>query len=144
MARKKDYFDFHKIVTVNQTRLKDIFHSISVKEQFKNNEDIFDYYFFKSFDTPESVADELYGSKKLWWIIALSNTFKDFLYDFPFTDTELRLLAEKQELVDEKGRTADVIYDALAEENDEKRRNIRVLKREFLTDFLDRTEDLLG
>ena len=72
------------------------------------------------------------------------NTFKDFFYDFPLSDEELRLYTEKEATRLSLSTTAkNTLYDDLSAENDEKRNQVKVLKKEHLVDFLDQVEKIL-
>lgn len=62
--------------------------SAFLKEIMENTALFYDYQ-VKDGETPEMIADKLYGDAKRYWIVLLFNTLMNPYYDFPLTQEQL-------------------------------------------------------
>jgi len=90
---------FHKLIAMT-----DITTNIRFRKEILSNVTTYDSYDIKDGDTPEILAEKIYGSPEYHWVIMLANNRYDYLADWPLTYSAL------QEYVDSKyGATADSI-----------------------------------
>ena len=57
---------------------------------------MFDLYDIQEGDTPEKIAEKVYGNPEYHWIIMLVNERYDYLSDFPLSQVELQNYVEKK------------------------------------------------
>ncbi len=131
------YFSYLPIVEFEGQNMRDIFHRITFNPSIIANKSAFKTYNVKDGDTLDNLALKIYGDKRYYWIIALSNEWNDIFFDFPLSDTELRSYAQHVYDDQETGQieTYGEIYIRLYEEN-ELKRSIKYLDPKYLNDFL--------
>lgn len=69
--------------------------SAFLKEIVENTALFYDYQ-VKDGETPEMIADKLYGDPKRFWIVMLFNTIMNPYYDFPLVSEQLNALIESK------------------------------------------------
>jgi len=62
---------------------KDIFRRVVALDELKSNYSAFDLYDIKEGETPEILADKIYGNSTLHWVILLTNDIIDPRFDWP-------------------------------------------------------------
>ena len=67
----------------HQELVTDIFFRIAFLEAIKRNQVTYYYHTVQDGETPESLADQLYGNPESHWIILLLNDIQDAQYDWP-------------------------------------------------------------
>ena len=67
----------------------DIFRRVQIRESIASNMSYFDEYDIADGETPEIIADQLYGDSTLHWIVLLVNNIIDPRYDWPLTQANL-------------------------------------------------------
>lgn len=72
-----------KIIAVN------VLQRIKMRDILLNNYLIFYTYTVKDGETPEIIADKLYGSSSYHWIVLLANNIVDPMYDWPMSQEDL-------------------------------------------------------
>jgi len=79
----KIYYDFE----INGKRtikiVSDITKNVRFRQELLSGITIYDEYDIKDGETPEIIAEKLYGSAKYHWIIMLVNERYDYIEDFP-------------------------------------------------------------
>jgi Base plate wedge protein 53 len=88
---------FQKIPTIGfdidgsgeKTLAVDILQRIKMRDVLLNNYLIFYTYTVKDGETPEMIADKLYGSSQYHWIVLLANNIVDPFYDWPMNQDDL-------------------------------------------------------
>lgn len=73
----------------NYTTVTNILHNFSIKENIKNNEQVYFEYNMSDGDTPEIIADKIYGSPEYNWIVMMMNDVVNPFYDFVLNETNL-------------------------------------------------------
>jgi hypothetical protein len=130
--------------------ITDILRRVTIQEEIKNNSSVFDEYDIREGDTPERLADKIYGDTNYHWIILHVNDIIDPRFDWPLTTYQLEQMVKSKYGINNVQTThhyenvegywvnnnqfATAISNYEYEErlNEEKRR-IKILKPKFLT-----------
>lgn len=85
------YYDFPQINTSDRELqiLTDITTNVRFRKAVLENVTLYDEYDMLEGETPEMVAEKVYGNPELHWIIMLANQRYDYLKDFPMSSREL-------------------------------------------------------
>lgn len=85
------YYDFPQVgkSDVDLQILTDITTNVRFRKEVLENITLYDEYDMLEGETPEMVAEKVYGNPELHWIIMLVNQRYDYLRDFPLTSAEL-------------------------------------------------------
>lgn len=67
----------------------DIFKRIALKQSLEEVGSVFGAYTIKDEDTPEIIADKLYGSAGLHWMVLLANEIINPFFDWPLSERKL-------------------------------------------------------
>ena len=152
--------------------VKNILRRVSVRSKVKANVLFYDTYDVKEGESPESIADKLYDDPELHWIVLLVNDITDRYHQWPMTGGQfLDYLNDKYtnpdaihhyETTQTSGDTKvkievfnevdDDAYTGLTaitnreyEENEQdKRRQIRLLDPSFVEQFTEEYQKLIG
>jgi hypothetical protein len=151
MYFKKFPLDLYSLDDTKSIQLvTDILRRITLNEEIKNNNSIFDEYDIKEGETPERLADKIYGDTNYHWVILHVNNIIDPRFDWPLTNYQLEQMVKSKygsnniqaihhyenvdgNWVNSNFPSATVISNFVYEEklNEEKRR-IKILKPKFL------------
>jgi hypothetical protein len=71
------------------TVVRDITRNIRFRRDILSNITVFDEYDIQEGETPEIIAEKLYGNPEYHWIIMLANDRYDYISDFPLSQSEL-------------------------------------------------------
>lgn len=71
------------------TRVKDITKNVRIRTEILSNITLYDEYDIIHGETPEIVAERIYGSPEYHWVVMLCNQRYDWIADFPLTQLEL-------------------------------------------------------
>lgn len=149
--------------------VKDIFVRAGIRNELRDNIFIYDEYDIKDGETPEMLADQFYGDSELHWIILLTNEIHDFIYDWPMTERALNKYVKKKYTrplgvhhyrkrqtsgdpniwitVDASLAGAAGVYPVsnleYEESENEKKRRIKILKKEALGEFISEFEKIM-
>jgi hypothetical protein len=89
----KDFPTFFYEYTINGqkslTPVKDITRNIRFRRDVLSNITVFDEYDIQEGETPEIIAEKIYGNPEYHWIIMLANDRYDYISDFPLSQAEL-------------------------------------------------------
>lgn len=81
--------------------VKNILRRVSVRSKVKANVLFYDTYDVKEGESPESIADKLYGDPELHWIVLLVNDITDRYHQWPMTYAQfLQYINDKYTNVD--------------------------------------------
>jgi hypothetical protein len=69
--------------------LKDITVNVRARAEILSNIELYELYVIKDGETPEKIANKIYGNPNLHWIIMLVNEKFDLWEDFPLSDNQL-------------------------------------------------------
>lgn len=85
----KIYYDFSQDTTSTKLQvLTDITTNVRVRKQALENITLYDEYDILDGETPEMIAEKVYGDPELHWVIMLVNERYDYISDFPMSSTE--------------------------------------------------------
>ena len=87
------YYDFPQ-ANSSDTELQiltDVTTNVRFRKQVLENVTLYDEYDMLEGETPEMVAEKVYGNPELHWVIMLANQRYDYLKDFPMSSRELEL-----------------------------------------------------
>jgi hypothetical protein len=86
----KIYYDFAQDNTsIALQILTDITTNVRVRKEVLENITLYDEYDMMDGETPEIVAEKVYGNPELHWVIMLVNQRYDYIQDFPMSSLEL-------------------------------------------------------
>lgn len=77
-------------------RVKDIALNVRVRKEIISNITLYDTYDIEDGETPENIAEKLYGDANLHWVIMLANDRYDFYNDFPLSSDALSAYIENK------------------------------------------------
>jgi hypothetical protein len=90
------YFSSIKNITYNDQLVKDIFTRVRPEDLgIINYTDMMKYH-IKDYDTPETIAYELYGDAELHWVIILINDIQNIEEDWPLGQMDFNLAVRKK------------------------------------------------
>lgn len=67
----------------------DITRNVRFRKELLENVAVYDEYDIIDGETPEIIAEKIYGNPEYHWIVMLANGYYDYLTDFPKTDDEV-------------------------------------------------------
>lgn len=76
--------------------VKDITLNIRFKKEFIENVNVYAEYDIEDNETPEIIAEKLYGDPNLYWMLMLFNQRYDYVNDFPLADMSLAEYIERK------------------------------------------------
>lgn len=141
--------------------VSDITRNVRFRKEILSNVTLYDEYDIKEGETPEIIAEKLYGNSQYHWIIMLINNRYDYIADFPLTYTALaQYIADKYGVGNElethhyensKGYIvssdnvdAQAVSNTLYEETvNESKRRIKVISSQLLQKIVQQFSDVL-
>ena len=82
-------YDFKYGNTTKTTVVTDITRNVRFRKEVLENVTLFDEYDIVDGETPEIVAEKIYGDPEYHWIIMLANQKHDYISDFPLSEQAL-------------------------------------------------------
>ncbi len=80
---------------------KNILRRVALREKVRTNTLLYDTYDVKEGESPESLADRLYGSPEYHWVVLMVNNVTDRYHDWPMSTPQfLEMVADKYDNVD--------------------------------------------
>ena len=70
--------------------ITDLLRRVKVRDGIKNNVSVFDKYNVPDGQTPEQTSELLYGTQDYWWVVLLMNNIKDRYYDWPLSTRQFQ------------------------------------------------------
>ena len=163
------YFENFPVIIYKNKDVTNLLRRIAIRSKVKTNTLFFDTYDVKEGETPEIVADKLYGDPQLHWVIMIVNNIVDRYHGWPmFGNQFLDYVNEKYsnpsathhyEIAQSSGDTsvkinigtdntdyptATAITNFEFEQTDQdNKRKIRLLDPRFIDDFVSEFKDLM-
>jgi len=69
--------------------VKDISQNVRVRKEILSRVTLYDEYDIRDGETPEIIAEKVYGSPAYHWVVMLCNERYNYIDDFPMTSTQL-------------------------------------------------------
>jgi hypothetical protein len=85
----KFLYDFKYGNSTKTTVVTDITRNVRFRKEVLENVTLFDEYDIVDGETPEIVAEKIYGDPEYHWIIMLANQKHDYISDFPLSEQAL-------------------------------------------------------
>jgi hypothetical protein len=82
-------YDFKYGTTTKTSVVTDITRNVRFRKEVLENVTLFDEYDIVDGETPEIVAEKIYGDPEYHWIIMLANQKYDYISDFPLSEQAL-------------------------------------------------------
>jgi hypothetical protein len=82
-------YEFNVGGTNKTSIVKDITRNIRFRRDVLSNITVYDEYDIVDGETPEIIAEKIYGNAEYHWIIMLANDRYDYIEDFPLAEVEL-------------------------------------------------------
>lgn len=95
----------HQEIITKTWALTDITRNIRFRRDVLANITVYDYYDIVDGETPEIVAEKIYGNSQYHWIVMLANDRYDYLADWPLSYSAL-----EQFITDKYGDAADSVH----------------------------------
>ena len=83
---------------------KNILRRVAGREKVRTNTLLYDTYDVKEGESPESLADRLYGNTELHWVVLMVNNITDRYHDWPLSTPQFL------DMIDEKYDNVDAIH----------------------------------
>lgn len=86
----KILYDFKKPDGSTETKIvRDITRNVRFRKEILENITVYDEYDIQDGETPEIIAEKVYGNPKYHWVIMLANQRWEYINDFPLDETSL-------------------------------------------------------
>ena len=82
-------YDFNIGGETKYLLVKDITQNVRIRKQLLSNITLYDEYDIMDGETPEMIADKIYGSPNYHWVVMLANGKYDHVNDFPLSTYDL-------------------------------------------------------
>ena len=82
-------YDFKYGDTLKTSIVTDITRNVRVRKEILANVTLYDEYDIEDGETPELIAEKIYGDAKYHWVVMLANDRIDYLSDFPLEEYRL-------------------------------------------------------
>lgn len=155
----KFLYDF-KINGENKVALvKDITQNVRIRTQILENITLYDEYDIRDGETPEIIAEKIYGSPEYHWVVMLCNQRFDYVNDFPLSTYNLEEhITQKygagneynvHHYIDSNGNIVDssqgtpVSNYQFEDDENEKKRRIKLISPELLQTILKNFKELI-
>lgn len=83
-------YDFNYGDSVKTTVVRDITRNVRIKKEILSNVVLYDEYDIIDGETPEIIAEKMYGSPEYHWVIMIANEKYDWTTDFPLSEEILQ------------------------------------------------------
>lgn len=101
----KIYYEFDIGKDTVLKPITDITANVRLRKQILSNITLYDLYDIKDGETPEILADRIYGSSQYHWIIMLVNDRYDYLKDWPMNSSILEEYIHSKYTMEQLGDT---------------------------------------
>ena len=163
------YFKDFQVILYDSKEVTNLLRRVAIRSKVKTNVMFFDTYDVKEGETPEMIADKLYDDPQLHWVVMIVNNITDRYHEWPMSGNQfLDYVNEKYsnpegthhyEIEQSSGDTtvkinigtdntdhptATLITNYEYEEEEQnRRRKIRLLDPKFIQDFTAEFSDLM-
>ena len=89
-------YDFNINGKTQYRRVKDITRNVRFRQEVLENITLYDEYDIIDGETPEIIAEKVYGDAEYHWVVMLCNQLYDYRNDFPLTQVVLDKYVEEK------------------------------------------------
>lgn len=143
------------------TRVKDITKNVRLRTEILSNITLYDEYDIQYGETPEVIAERVYGSAEYHWVVMLCNERFDWIDDFPLTQPQLdnyvtqkygagnedathHYIDDNGYIVDEDNAEATSVSNSQYEDaQNEAKRRIKLISPSLLFKIIDSFDELI-
>jgi hypothetical protein len=153
-------YDFRYGTKLKTSIVKDITRNVRFRKEILSNITLYDEYDIIDGETPEIIAEKIYGNAEYHWIIMLCNDKYDYLTDFPLEEYALVKHIETKygttannikHYVDERGFIVNSNYPGAVpitnasyeRDLNEKKRRIKIVSPQIINAIIKNFEELL-
>ncbi len=84
----------HKISSRDYIVIKNIFRRVKIRDEIKDQVALYEKYTIRDGERPDTIADKLYGSPELDWIVVLSSGITNIKSEWPLSNRDVYRYAE--------------------------------------------------
>lgn len=160
MFFQKFPFTLFEVSKTQSSIVTDFIRAVKIDPKLKEDDIFYDFYEAADGETPEIISHKMYGTTQFHWVIMLVNEKFDPWNDFPQPETVIRKFATEKyhdinaihHYEDAAGNWVDQFYVGSASitnleyelQENEKKRTVKILKRDVLNAFVDEYTNLIG
>lgn len=86
---EKIYYDFEVNGKTQKSIMTNIMKNVRVRKEVLSNITLFDKYIIRDGESPEYIAEKVYGKPYYHWAILLANDMYDYLNDYPLAERSM-------------------------------------------------------
>ena len=153
-------YDFDISNETKALALTDITRNIRFRRDILANITVYEYYDIVDGETPEIVAEKVYGNAQYHWVVMLANEMYDYLGDWPLKYIDLEQFVEDKygsasdsihHYIDENGFVVNSDFPGATsvsnrqyeEQVNESKRSIKIISRDLLSTIIKNFKDEL-
>lgn len=76
-VEKESFRNLFPDIVVEDVKMSDFWNAWQLSQEFKDKIKIFDTFLVTDQDRWDTIAEDVYGDRKLWWVIAMFNNIED-------------------------------------------------------------------
>ena len=84
----------HKISSREYVVIKNLFRRVKIRDEIKDQVALYEKYTIRDGERPDTIADKLYGSPELDWIVVLSSGITNIKSEWPLSNRDVYRYAE--------------------------------------------------
>ena len=86
---EKIYYDFEINGKTQKSVMMNIMKNVRIRKEVLSNITLYDQYIIRDGESPELIAEKVYGRPDYHWAILLANDMYDYLNDFPLAERSM-------------------------------------------------------
>lgn len=91
---EKIYYDFEVNGKTQTSIMTNIMKNVRIRKEVLSNITLFDQYIIRDGESPEYIAEKVYGKPEYHWAIMLANDMYDYLNDYPLVERSMPKMIE--------------------------------------------------
>jgi hypothetical protein len=92
----KIYYDFEINGKTQKSIMTNIMKNVRIRKEVLSNITLYDQYIIRDGESPEFIAEKVYGKPEYHWAIMLANDMYDYLNDFPLAERSMpKMISDK-------------------------------------------------
>lgn len=90
----KIYYDFTVNGKTQKSIMTNIMKNVRIRKEVLSNITLYDQYIIRDGESPEFIAEKVYGKPEYHWAIMLANDMYDYLNDYPLAERSMPKMIE--------------------------------------------------